>query len=148
MKPTCIDFRLAFGKKYRMTLDPSSETKRKTSADAWMLQIPCRTGVIYPFGGTKLAIELDNHSRTAKRLAKCCKLHQDGDKEKTFLFDLADFDAVAAIVHPKRRRRLSEEERVRLSVLARRMVALNKLQKGGKSELESIRSPQLGPGPT
>ena len=63
-----------------------------------------------------LALDLDGHPKVAKQVATIpgIVLHQDGDKEKTFLFPVSLFDRVAALVEPKRVRRLSEERRERL----------------------------------
>ena len=44
----------------------------------------------------------------------CVVLHQDGDEEKTFLFPASLFDQVAALVEPKKIRRLSEEHKAKL----------------------------------
>ena len=38
-------------------------------------------------------------------------LWQDGDGETMFLFDVARFEAVAAVVRPRKRRRLPEGQR-------------------------------------
>jgi hypothetical protein len=47
----------------------------------------------------------------AGRLAAGITVHQHGDIKRTLLFDLAMFDAVAAIVKPRRRRKLSKEQK-------------------------------------
>src|SRR5262249_11392925 len=39
---------------------------------------------------------------------------QNGGNEKTLVFDVALFDQVAAVVQPRRRRRLTEEQKARL----------------------------------
>jgi hypothetical protein len=36
---------------------------------------------------------------------------QDGDGEKTFVFDVTRFEVVAAVVRPRKRRRLPEGQR-------------------------------------
>jgi len=79
---------------------------------------------IYPHGGDRLAVEVDGRPGLAKKLAAIpgVELGQDGDGEKTFLFDLGLFDAVAGVVRPHRRRRLSAGQRAEL---AGRMRAAN-----------------------
>ena len=42
------------------------------------------------------------------------RLHQDGNKERTFFFPVDRFEEVAAIVKPRRRRFLTEKQRARL----------------------------------
>ncbi len=101
-----------FGRDYRVTLDESAEGGK----DTWMYQVPGRFGTIYPHGGDLLAVECDYHDRTARSLAALpgVTLHQDGNREKTFLFAAELFPAVAAIVQPRRRRRLSEQAKQKL----------------------------------
>jgi hypothetical protein len=75
-----------------------------------MMTIPCRKGTIHPHGAEMLALGLDGHPKVAKQLATIpgIVLHQDGGEEKTFLFPVSLFDQVAALVEPKRVRRLSD----------------------------------------
>src|SRR5262249_27981437 len=58
-------------------------------------------------GGDRLAVEIDYRPMTARRVAEIpgVELWQDGDHEKTFLFHIDLFPAVAAIVRPRKRRR-------------------------------------------
>jgi hypothetical protein len=81
-----------------------------------MMTIPCRAGTIYPHSAEMLAIELDGHPKIAKQVAKIpgIVLHQDGDNEKTLLFPVGLFDEVAALIEPKKVRRLGEEQREKL----------------------------------
>jgi hypothetical protein len=79
------------------------------------MRLPCRgKGVtIYPFGGDRLAVEVDGRPGLVKKLAAIpgVELWQDGDGETTFRFDVARFEAVAAVVRPRKRRRLPEGQR-------------------------------------
>lgn len=110
MTTTCIDLAARFGGRYRITWDEAAGPR---PTDPWLMQIPCQAGTIYPHGGDKLALELDYHRHLAKRVAAIpgVRLHQDGDHEKTFVFPSDLFDAVAAIVQPKRRRQLTPEQK-------------------------------------
>ena len=80
------------------------------------MTIPGRFGTIYPYGRESLAVEVDGHPRIAKQVGSIpgIELHQDGDAEKTFVFPVNLFDQVAAIVEPRRVKRLTEEQRARL----------------------------------
>jgi hypothetical protein len=115
LMPECVNLLEMFGDRFRITWDPAYDAKGKHRAtiDVWYAQIPCRFGTIYPYGDTILAVEVDYHRHIAKRLADLpgLKLHHNGDHEKTFLFDVADFEKVAEIVQPRRRRQLTEEQR-------------------------------------
>jgi hypothetical protein len=112
---TCVNLRELSGGRYRVTYDPAYRPGHvpHDQRDPWMLQIPCRAGcVIYPHGGTTLAVEVNGHKNLAaalRQLGLTC--HQDGDAEKTFLFDAADFDRVAAVVRPHRRQRYTAAQR-------------------------------------
>lgn len=112
---TCISLAERFSEKYRITFDPAIDPhgKHRDKIDPWLIQIPCCRGTIYPFGGDTLAVEIDGHQLIVgqlKRLA-CCRVHQLGDHDATFLFDVADFDAVAAIVLPHRKPQLTEAQK-------------------------------------
>lgn len=50
---------------------------------------------------------------TARRLAasSVCELYRNGDNEQTFLFDVAAFETIAAILGPRRRRQVSLAQR-------------------------------------
>jgi hypothetical protein len=109
---TCIYLSERFGDVYRIGHDDAAGSR-----DApWMMTMPCRRGVIYPHGGDLLAVDVDGRPMTAKRVGALpgVMLHQDGDSEMTLLFPVDLFDAVAEIVLPRRRRRLSEERRAQL----------------------------------
>ena len=112
MTPTCINLRECFGQKYRIGFDDAAGNRD----DPWMMTIPGRFGTIYPQGGENLAVEVDGHSRIAKQVGAIPGIvfHQDGDDEKTFVFPVDLFDQVAAIVEPRRVKRLTEEQRARL----------------------------------
>ena len=82
------------------------------------MQIPCERGTITPYGDTTLSVMVNNRPITANRLVELCfegfgvcELVQDGDHEKTFIFDVSEFDTIAEIVKPRRKRILSEEHR-------------------------------------
>jgi len=109
---TCINLRERFGRRYRTGFDDAAGNRD----DPWMMTIPGRFGTIYPHGRDRLAVEVDGHPRIAKQVAAIpgIVLHQDGDDEKTFVFPVDLFDQVAAIVEPKRVKRLTDEQRARL----------------------------------
>jgi len=104
-----------FGKRFRITFDEAFDPRGKHSPDCWAMQIPCAfKGVtLYAHGGPRLAVEINGHRELARRvsLLEGVALHQNGDDEKTFLFDVAQFEQVAVLVKPKRRIRLTEERR-------------------------------------
>jgi hypothetical protein len=146
----CIDLRERFGSDYRITFDPAYSDWHvpRDKLDPWMMQIPAQFGTIYPHGGDLLAVEVDYHPQAVKKLAVLpgVRLHQNGEHEKTFLFPVALFEQVAAIVKPKQRRRLSEERKAEITArLARfRYQAAGKRE---KSTLKPVPAPSDGPQP-
>ena len=106
----CINLRERFAEKYKTTFDPAYDGRPRN--DPWMMQILCKFGTVYPFEGNKLAVEVDYHPKAAQALASLegVRCHQDGDREKTFVFPVDLFDRVAKIVQPRKRRRLSPEQ--------------------------------------
>jgi hypothetical protein len=105
MSPTqCPDLWDLFGDKCHIDLDPAALT-RAEEKDPWLQTIPCQFGVIYPFGEGLLAVDVDHHPKKAIRLAQIpgVRLHQDGDREKTFVFPVELFEEVARVVRPLRK---------------------------------------------
>jgi hypothetical protein len=143
----CVNLRKTLGKKWRITWDPAYNPRHvaRESLDPWMMQIPCRGGMtIYPHGGTKLAVECDYHPQVARQLGSIpgVELVQDGDHEKTFVFDVSLFDQVAAIVNPRRRRRLSAQHRARLTTSGK--AALDRYRRNPNSGAQISRLKPLG----
>jgi hypothetical protein len=116
---TCINLLERFGDRYKIAFDEAYNPRHlpKDRLDPWMMVIPCRGGVIYPYGRDLLAVEVDGHPGAAKALAATpgVRLYQDGDREQTFLFPIDLFERVAAIVRPRKRRRLTESHRAALA---------------------------------
>ncbi|MBN2025122.1 MAG: hypothetical protein JW809_20260 [Pirellulales bacterium] len=127
MRPDCIDLKARFGRRYRLGRDESYGAERGPGGrarDPWTLMIPCRFGHLYPFDADLLAASVDGFPRVAGRLRAlaCCRVWQDGDRgELTVVFHVNDLAEVARIVRPRRRRRLSPEQR---ATLTRRLLAL------------------------
>jgi hypothetical protein len=126
----CINLRERFGTDYRVSFEPAYDArgKHRRNLDPYMMTLSCRFGVIYPHGGDTPAVEVDYHPKVAKLLAALpgVALHQDGDGEKTFLFPVSLFEAVAAIVRPRRRRRpvpLTEEHKAKLVAAGKQALA-------------------------
>src|SRR5262249_23812960 len=110
---TVPNLRELYGHRYRISHDQAANDRH----DPWMFQIPCggRGVTISPHGEGMLAVECDNRPGVAKRLSALgLRLHQDGDRERTFLCPLDRFDEVAAVVRPRRRRVLDEPQQTRL----------------------------------
>jgi hypothetical protein len=116
---SCIDLKKQFGADFKVEYEESYRAERGDSArvrDPWLLIIPCQHGHIFPFGGNRLAASTNRRGAIAKRLASLpnADVFQDGDDGISVTFGLADFDSVSSIIRPRRRRKLSPEQRAKL----------------------------------
>jgi len=108
MKPR--DLRELAGSTYRIELDPAASHEPGGRKNPWYFTIPCRNGHIYPQSDKLLALWWESSVRL-DRQCPALTLYQDGDDEKTYLFAPEDFEEVAKVTHPKRRRRLTPSQR-------------------------------------
>jgi hypothetical protein len=110
-KMDCIDLQEHFGRQYRIGIEDGADR-----GDPWGLLLLCRHGHICPWGGHRLAACTNRRGPIANLLAKlpCVEVWADASDGITVLFDVADFDRVAEIIQPKRRRRLSPEHKAKL----------------------------------
>lgn len=123
--PHCINLREHFGDRYRIDFDPAYSPKGvpRAKLEPWYMQIPCRYGVIYPFGPDRLAVEVDGHPRIAAKLDRMpeCIPYQRGDYFAAFIFPSSAMPKVSRLVRPYRRRHITEKERSRLRRMGRQM---------------------------
>jgi hypothetical protein len=120
----CVDLRAMFAGEYRLAYDESHHAEAlefRADEAAWLTVIPCRRrgDHIYPHGGPTLAAFTTGREIRARLLAlDCVRVHQDGrdgsKPETTVLFAAVDFGRVAAVMEPRRRRKLSPEHRAAL----------------------------------
>jgi hypothetical protein len=138
--PDCIDLETLCGDKYRIGHDPAAATWGERR-DPWIKTVRCRLGTIYPFGEQMLAVEVDRHPSAAKRLAAIpgVRPFQDGDQEKTFIFDVSLFDTVVEIVKPRRRRRchLTEEQKAMFAAAGAARLAGKRKILASRSEISA-----------
>jgi hypothetical protein len=82
---TCVNLAARFGRDFKVTHDPAARTRRQ-KRDPWLMQLPCRgKGVtVYPFGGDRLAVEVDGRPGLAKQLAATpgVEIWQNGDARR------------------------------------------------------------------
>jgi len=140
-RPTCVNLKERFGRRYKVTYEESYYAERpefRAAEAPWLMIIPCVRGHIYPHGGTTLAVFIQRGPRV-NRLAQVpgVRIKSDGDDGATFLFDVADFDRVAEIVRPRKRRTrtVSPEERQAL---------LERLQKANYARQGAIQTSSEG----
>ena len=127
--------------RYRVALDAAYNPKHvpRDKLNPCMMQMPCQRGVVYPHGGGLLAVEVEGRRVTANRLRQldCTTTFQEGDSFLAVTFHAADFDKVAAIVKPKRRRQVSDAERQRLASIGFQQTAQPATVSGPTTHLEA-----------
>jgi hypothetical protein len=111
----CIDLKESYGDRYKIRHEQSYQAERGKGGrrhDPWTLVILCRHGHVYPHGGDYLGASTDRRGPIAKQLAalECVRVGQDGDDGINAVFHVDDFDQVAAVMKPKRRRRLPPDQ--------------------------------------
>lgn len=114
----CVNLKKEFGKRYRVKYEESYHAEHGENAraeDPWLMTIPCRNGHIFPWGGGDLAASTNRLGPVANALKTLpfATLAKEGSDGVTVLFDVQHFDEVARILKPRRRRRLSPEERAK-----------------------------------
>jgi hypothetical protein len=115
-KPACINLRQRFGDLYKVQFEESYYAERpefRSEEAPWLMVIPCLNGHICPWGGRLLAACTRTAGPVARRLKKLpfAQVAQDGDDGANVLFDVRHFDEVAKIMKPRRRRRLSDQQK-------------------------------------
>jgi len=137
----CVNLQEQFATRYRITFDAAYNPKHvpRDKLDVWAMQIPCERGVVYPHGGDLLAAEVEGRRVTANRLRQldCTTTFQQGDSFLAVTFHAADFDEVAAIVKPRRRRQVSDAERLRLASIGFQQTAQSVPVSGPVRHLEA-----------
>ncbi len=115
----CMDLRLwAKANRYRFRLEESyrAESFRHVRGDGrWYVEILCKNGLIYPYGGTQLLAHAK--SRTASTIAKlpCVHLYQTDGTARVLKFPVESLDEVAVILRPRKRRAMgASPERMRV----------------------------------
>jgi len=112
----CVNLRERFGDRYKIDVDESYYAERpefRKTEEPWLLVLLCQHGHICPWGGSTLAACTDKAGPIANQLKALTfvTVAQDGDDGVNVVFDVEHFDQVAEIMKPRRRRRLSPEQR-------------------------------------
>ncbi len=106
----CIDLRARFGQRWRIDYEQPHTSR---TSDPWYQKIRCTHGHICPWGGDQLAACTNKRGPIAGRLQRLSftEVAQAGDDGSNVVFPVDHFEEIAKIMRPKRRRRMSEEQR-------------------------------------
>ena len=118
MEPTCINLKREFGDRFKVAYEESYAAERGNHAraeDPWLMVILCQHGEIYPYGDDLLVASTKKAGSIARTLKALpyVSLYREGFCGSDLIFPLDQFEAVAAIMKPRKRRRLSEAARRR-----------------------------------
>ena len=106
-----MDLRSLCGERYRIMTEEGGEAN---SPESFIVR--CKHGHIYQHGAEMLGAATNRAGTIAQRLAdlRCVSVWQDGSDGVNVIFDPAHFEAVAALMKPRIRRRLSADHRAKL----------------------------------
>lgn len=128
-----IDLKSLCGQTYRIQHDPASIHEPGGRKDPWLYVIPCRRGHIYPHSASKLALWWESTARMDFRYP-FLTLCQDGDEEKTYLFNPEDLPKAAGLAGARRRRRLSRMQREAATLRLQPFQKTRRARGGGGSD--------------
>jgi hypothetical protein len=108
----CVDLRERFPS-YRTQWDDSHVPGQQD--DPWLVEIPCRYGKIYPYGGNELCAYTD-HPRLKRRLAALpgAVVHQEGDFELVVRFHVDVWRPYFELLKARRKRTVTPAVRAAL----------------------------------
>jgi hypothetical protein len=104
-----------FGGRFVVRFDPAYDPCHRPGdcLDPWMMTMQSRLGTIFPHGGHRLAVEVEGRPSVRKRLDRldCCQRYVRGERFATWLFHVRDFEQVAEVVRPAKKRTWTGAER-------------------------------------
>lgn len=117
-----INLREHYGELYRIVKDESAYCEEGGRKEPWYFQIPCVFGHLYPFSHSLIAFYCASRiirNRFHKEHPTIDVRQWADDGESVFLFEPEQFDLVAEYAKPKRKRRVSDDQRQRLVEMGR-----------------------------
>jgi len=122
MSETCINLQERFGRRYRIGWEADGATKAQTPREEWpwLMELLCRHGKVYPWGGELLQACSYTGATGAKLRRLPFVLHAKGGEETVIRFHVDHIEQVLAVLKPYRRRQVSEAEKERLTEMGER----------------------------
>ena len=116
----CINLKDHFGDRHPVRYEESYFADRGDGAraeDPWLMIIPCRHGHLYPHGGDLLAVSTNGKGPITTKIRElaCTTVVQDSDEGVNATFHVDDFDQVAEVMKPHRRRQWTNEQKQAVS---------------------------------
>ena len=112
----CINLKERFGDRHPVRYEESYYADHGEGAraeDPWLMIIPCRHGHLYPHGRKLLGVSTNTKGLTTTKIRElaCTTVVQDSDEGVNTTFHVDDFDQVAEVMKPHRRRQWTDEQR-------------------------------------
>jgi hypothetical protein len=110
----CLNLMELFGGRFVVRFDPAYDAWHRPAdcLDPWMMTLKSRFGIIFPHGRHVLAVEAERPSiRKQLDSMDCCRRYLDGERFGCWLFHLRDFERVAQVMRPARKRGWTGEDR-------------------------------------
>lgn len=114
--PGCINLKSRFGDCYRISFDPTVETDPRLKKDPWYFVMQCKAGELSPQDGSVLHLEMPVTNRRRRQIMERLKGRVSTIKFAdiwVLLFEADDFDLVADLIVPRKRRRMTNEQKKR-----------------------------------
>ena len=116
----CVNLKERFGDHYKVGYEECYYADHGDGArgeEPWLMIIPCKHGHLYPHGGDLLGVSTNTMGPITNKIRElaCTTVVQDSDEGVSATFHVNDFDEVAAVVKPRRRRRQAPEQADRLA---------------------------------
>ena len=118
-----LDLKKRFGKKYRIYMDEawyaedSQSNPNKLKDKPWYYEVRGKYGAIYLYGASKLAVRVTGNrikGRIKTEYKDILSLYLEAEYESIFLFNPESFEIVAGLIKARRKKQISEQERLRL----------------------------------
>ena len=134
MTATCVNLKQRFDDRFKVAYEESylaDRGERARAEDPWLMLVLCQGGEIYPHGDELLGVATKGRGSITKRLAAldCAIVTQDGTDGINATFHVDDFDQVAEVMKPRKRRHgrpMTDEQKQQLANMGR--AALRKLR--------------------
>jgi hypothetical protein len=148
----CIDLKERFGRRYRVEYEESYYAEYGPNVhthDPWYMILPCQKGHIFPHGDNLLGVATNSRGPVVKRLQaiRGLRILQDGDDGINAVFLVDVFEDVAKVMNPRRRRRLSPEQKAQ-AVARLRKHQFSPAAQGRENERTRIAQPSPDTSPT
>jgi len=113
-----LNLKELFEKRFKIAIDESAFQLGESKDNPWYFQVPCKYGHIYPYSDKVLGFYCES-GNIRKRLNREHPgieiINWSDDGEAVFLFTPDQFDLIAKYAKPKRKKRLSQDHRRKLT---------------------------------